>query len=91
MTKGRVYVTLDSEGKPKFISCYDNSNKRIKQIDLDKPHKGVSPHTHHGYEHNENDTAKGFTQLTDKERAMVERIQNTWKQTVFDKWRKKYG
>lgn len=91
MTKGRVYVTLDSEGKPKFISYYDNSNKRIKQIDLDKPHKGVSPHTHHGYEHNENDTAKGFTHLTDKERAMVERIQNTWKQTVFDKWRKKYG
>lgn len=30
MTKGRVYVTLDSEGKPKFISCYDNSNKRNK-------------------------------------------------------------
>ena len=41
MTKGRVYVTLDSEGKPKFISCYDNSNKRIKQIDLDRPHKGA--------------------------------------------------
>ena len=43
MTKGRVYVTLDSEGKPKFISCYDNSNKRIKQIDLDRPHKGAKP------------------------------------------------
>ena len=43
MTKGRVYVTLDSEGKPKFISYYDNSNKRIKQIDLDRPHKGAKP------------------------------------------------
>ena len=28
MTKGRVYVTLNNDNKPKFISYYDASNKR---------------------------------------------------------------
>ena len=37
MTKNRVYVTLDQDGNPKFISYYDKDNKRRKQIDLDKP------------------------------------------------------
>ena len=49
MTKNRVYVTLTPQGKPKYISYYDKDNKRRKQIDLDKPHQGVLPHTHHGY------------------------------------------
>ena len=67
MTNNRVYVTLSPEGNPKYISYYDKANKRKKQIDLDKPHHGVSPHTHHGYEHNENDSPKGFAHLTPKE------------------------
>ncbi len=90
MTKGRVYVTLDKEGKPKYISYYDKDNKRTKQIDLTVPHRGVLPHTHHGYEHNEHDTPKGFAHLTDRERAMVKRITNIWTETVYDKWRKQY-
>lgn len=51
MTKGRVYVTLGSNGNPKFISYYDKHNKRFKQIDIEGPahiidgKKGTSTHT----------------------------------------------
>lgn len=77
-TKGRVYVTLDNTNRPKFISYYDNTNKRKKQIDLDRPHRGVIPHTHHGYLHNENDTTKGFSHLTTEEKQMVDLIKKVW-------------
>lgn len=90
MTANRVYVTLSQQGEPKFISYYDKENKRRKQIDLDKPHQGVSPHTHHGYEHNENDSSKGYANLTTKERQMVERVTNTWKEKkdhVWPRWK----
>ena len=90
MTNNRVYVTLSSEGKPKYISYYDKENKRKKQIDLDKPHHGVSPHTHHGYEH-KNDTSKGFAHLTPKEKDMVSRINKIWKEkkdVAWTKWKK---
>lgn len=58
MTKGRVYVALEQRtvGKekelhPKYISYYDQNNKRFKQIDIKgKPHvingESVLPHTH---------------------------------------------
>lgn len=90
MTKGRVYVTLGKDGKPKYISYYDKDNKRKKQIDLGLPHQGVSPHTHHGYYHYENDTAKQFANLTDKEKAMVANVTQIWREKVYDKWRKMY-
>ena len=89
MTQNRVYVTLDGKGNPKFISYYDRDNKRKKQIDLDKPHLGVVPHTHHGYNHNEKDTNKGFAHLTSKERVMVEHVNNVWKgrkNNVWSRW-----
>lgn len=78
MTKGRVYVTIDDKDKPKYISYYDKDNKRTKQIDLTRPHNGISPHTHHGYEHNENDGPKGATKLSTKEKAMVDRVTRIW-------------
>lgn len=78
MTRGRVYVTVNDRDTPKFISYYDAANKRVKQIDLDRPHKGVSPHTHHGYEHSENDSAKGYANLTTDEKKMVERVKRIW-------------
>ena len=78
MTHGRVYVTVNDGDTPKFITYYDASNKRFKQIDIDRPHKGVSPHTHHGYEHNENDSAKGYANLTTEEKKMVERVKRIW-------------
>lgn len=78
MTKGRVYVTVDSQNEVKAITYYDNSNKRVKQIDLDKPHHGMSPHTHHGYEHNENDGPKGAANPTTEEKIMVDRVKKLW-------------
>lgn len=86
MTRNRVYVTLSPKGEPKYISYYDRENKRKKQIDLDKPHRGVLPHTHHGYEHNENDSSKGYGNLTDKEKAMVSRINGVWKEKKDVVW-----
>ncbi len=94
MTLRRVYVTLDGEGKPKYITYYDKDNKRCKQIDLDKPHRGVSPHVHHGYNHNENDADKGFANLTEKEKAMVIRVTSTWekkKDDVWNRWKKRHN
>ena len=86
MTNNRIYVTLSQEGNPKFISYYDKSNKRKKQIDLDIPHHGVSPHTHHGYEHNENDSKKGFAHLTPKEKAMVDNVIQIWREKKDVAW-----
>lgn len=78
MTRGRVYVTLNKNGNIKSITYYDTSNKRAKQIDLDKPHKKASPHTHHGYIHNEKDSEKGYAKLTPQEKKMVERVKKIW-------------
>lgn len=77
MTPGRVYVTV---GGDELISIvyFDTENKRMKQIDLNHPHAGMKPHTHHGYLHNENDSAKGAANLTTEERAMVDRVQKLW-------------
>ena len=79
MTKGRVYVTVNDRDQLKHITYFDNNNKRKKTIDLDKPHDGVSPHTHHGYNHNENDSIKGYANLTIAEKKMVDRVYQLWK------------
>ena len=70
MTRGRVYVTLNKNDNIKAITYYDTENKRINQIDLDRPHDKFSPHTHHGYIHNENDSAKGYANLTPFEKKI---------------------
>lgn len=76
-TKGRVYVTVGGNDFLK-ITYYDHQNKRAKQIDLNHVHKGMKPHTHHGYNHNENDSAKGASNLTTEEKKMVERVKQIW-------------
>ncbi len=38
----------------------------------------MKPHTHHGYEHNENDGKKGAANLTTKEKKMVEKVKKIW-------------
>ena len=78
MTRGRVYVRFDKAGILREIVYFGNDNKRVKQIDLTHYHQGVKPHTHHGYEHNENDSAKGAARLTIEERRMVERVLSIW-------------
>ncbi len=82
MTRGRVYAHVEGEDL-KSIVYFDNENKRAKQIDLDHIHKGESPHTHHGYNHNENDSAKGAARLTMEERAIVDNVRRLW-----DNWKR---
>ena len=77
MTRGRVYVHVEGDDI-KSIVYFDKDNKRSKQIDLDHVHKGESPHTHHGYHHNENDSAKGAAKLTTEEAEMVDRVRSLW-------------
>lgn len=76
-TKGRVYVEVGGKDLLRII-YYDRKNKRVKQIDLNHVHKGMNPHTHHGYNHNENDGAKGASNLTTEEKKMVERVKQIW-------------
>lgn len=77
MTQGRVYVTVG--GKDLLsIMYFDSVKKRVKSIDLDHEHKNMRPHTHHGYEHYENDGPKGATNLTIEEKKMVERVRKLW-------------
>ena len=54
--------------------------KEKKQIDLDKPHRDVLPHMHHGYNHSEKDSKKGFANLTKKEKEMVNRVNKVWRE-----------
>lgn len=77
MTRGRVYVTVGGKDLLQ-VSYYDNQNKRAKTIDLKHFHKGMNPHTHHGYEHNAGDGTKGATKLTPKEKRMVDRVKKIW-------------
>ncbi len=77
-TKGRVYVTVNADGQPRYISYYDTEGKRTKTIDLDSTHNDMGVHTHHGYFHNENDGKKGAANLTAKEKKMVERVYTIW-------------
>ncbi len=77
MTSGRVYVTVGGKDLLQ-ITYFDSKNRRIKSIELDHPHKGMQPHTHHGYKHNENDGKKGAGNLTPEEKKMVERVNRLW-------------
>lgn len=78
-TPRRVYVTIDKNtNEPKYISYYDKNNMRNKTIDLKHKHMGIEPHTHHGYEHNENDGPKGATKLDTKEKKMVDKVNDLW-------------
>ena len=43
-----------------------------------KKHLGMIPHTHHGYNHNENDSIKGASRLTVKEKRIVEIVNKIW-------------
>lgn len=75
ISKNRVYATLDKQGDIKHISFYDTYGERIKQIDIKgRPHNGLMPHAHLGYEHNE----IGDTKLTDKEQTYVNDLLKKW-------------
>lgn len=74
MTRGRVYAHVEGDDL-KAIVYFDNEGKRSRQIDMDHVHLGVSPHAHDGYFHSE------FRKnLTPDERAMVDRVVESWEQ-----------
>ena len=74
-TKGRVYATIDKNGDIKHITFHDMNGERNKQIDVKgKPHNGLLPHVHVGYEHNE----IADRDLTDKERKYVSNLLDHW-------------
>ena len=77
-TRGRVYVLVGNNGKLKSIVYFDNKLDHSKQIDLDHFHDKEKPHTHHGYFHSENDSAKGYAKPTPKEKQMVDRVEAEW-------------
>lgn len=79
MTKGRVYVTIDQENEPKYITFYDTINKRFKQIDLKgRSHtingKPELPHIHYGYEHDEN----GSSAVNNEDQKLIDRVKKIW-------------
>lgn len=78
MTRGRVYVRVDGGDNLREIVYFDSDNKRSRQIDLAHFHDGLKPHTHHGYDHSENDSPKGYSRLTTSEKRMVERVRRIW-------------
>lgn len=41
-----VYAEADAKGNLRTIAFYNGNRKKRKEIDLDKPHNGVSPHGH---------------------------------------------
>ena len=78
MAAGRVYFVIDQD-KPKSIVHFDTDNKRGKQIDL-TGHKGLNPHIHHGYLHNENSLNGQPTRLSAEQSRMVNRVLAQWEE-----------
>lgn len=82
MTKGRVYVTVSNQDKPKSIVYFDKYNKRYKQVDIDHPHrisgKWIAPHTHKGYSHDE----KGTFTASEKELKTVDKVIKIWNNRI---------
>lgn len=78
MTKGRIYVTVNSKNAIKSVTYYDKANKRYKEINVKHKHlvNGVytDPHLHKGYIHNEH----GDFFLSTKEIKMLDRVRKTW-------------
>lgn len=75
-TKGRIYVTVNNKDELRYVTFYDNNNKRYKQIDLQKHiinGKLKEYHKHSGYKHNGKPT-----ELNKREYKLVEKIYNKW-------------
>ena len=74
------------EALDKISDVFEGSNYIIVEDDQ------LPPHTHHGYEHNENDSSKGFAHLTPQEKEMVGLINKVWrekKKDVWSRWKKR--
>ena len=65
---------LNVKGDLQSIITHDKGLKRTKQIDLQHIHKGIKPHTHEGYIHDE----KGTHRLTVREKKLVALVLRIW-------------
>ena len=78
MTRGRIYVTLNTKENPANIYYFNNELKKSKRIDITQSHQKMKPHVH-GFEEQESRNGnKGASKLTKKEIQMVERINKIW-------------
>lgn len=74
-TRGRVYATVNADGKINSINYYDKEGKRYKSINLLHSHEDIKgEHTHMGYFHKEGGTRR----LTDEEKELVAFVQKVW-------------
>ena len=78
MTRGRAYGVLNSKGNIGSIVYLDNEHRRSKRIDLDRRHRGMIPHTQHGYMRDDLDGKKKASRLTPEEKKMVKRVLGLW-------------
>lgn len=75
MTKGRIYATINDEGKINAISYYGADGKRVKTINLLHSHEQFKRvHTHIGYYHDEG----GTRALTADEKKLVAFVKKAW-------------
>ena len=68
----------EKEELPHFYKFDDFIFLEEQTISNFLPYRGTLPHTHHGYEYNENDTAKGYANLTTEEKKMIDRVIKIW-------------
>ena len=76
-TPGRIYATIDSKNRVKFVSFYDENGNRSKQIDvIGRKHKvkgkKIIPHKH------KNLHSEDAFPLSKKERRQLALIKREW-------------
>ncbi|HJA23201.1 MAG TPA: hypothetical protein H9958_03130 [Candidatus Limosilactobacillus intestinavium] len=77
MTRGRIYATVNKQGKLKSLDLYGKNGRRLAHIGVNgAPHKingeAVLPHIHMGYFHTE---YGGSRKLNDYESGLVAKAQ----------------
>lgn len=78
MTRGRVYVLLNSKDNIKSITYFDNENKRSRVVEVDHGHQKMKEHVHIGYERTKRDGKSYATKPTAKDREMIDRVSKIW-------------
>ena len=78
MTRGRVYVLLNSKDNIKSITYFDNENKRSRVVEIDHGHQKMKEHVHIGYERPKRNGKSYATKPTAKDREMIDRVSKIW-------------
>ena len=78
MTRGRVYVQLNSKNEPGYVIYFNNELKRNKRIDLTHYHAKLKPHDHYFEEKVNMNSKSGASKLTPQEIKLLDRIYKVW-------------